>query len=30
MGQVLQTVAKWRKCTSVADLPTGPKQPKMH
>lgn len=22
-----KTVAKWRKRTSVADLPTGPKQP---
>jgi transposase-like protein len=23
-----KTVAKWRKRTSVADLPTGPKEPK--
>ena len=27
-GINLKTVAKWRKRTSVADLPTGPKQPK--
>ena len=25
-----KTVAKWKKRTSVADLPTGPKEPRSH